>query len=159
GNRIQFGKCEVSELPREDMNQLVFRELEEREWFLTLSHQHGNQMNGLNPIRIEQLFPAARILKPNRHPEVEHSPPRPAQLPQVLFDFSFPVSAILLHFQVFDLPDDRDVVKYDQQVTEFLPVRLFRVRIAPVSEEGFRREVMDDRFGSLSLLTEIVARC
>jgi len=45
------------------------------------------------------------------------------------------------------------------RITEFLPVRLFRVRIAPVSEEGFRREIMDDRFGLLSLLTEIMAGC
>src|SRR6266849_10773318 len=60
GNRIQFGEREVSELPRENMNQLVLHHLEERKRLLTFTHQHRNQVNRLNLVGIEQLLPTAR---------------------------------------------------------------------------------------------------
>ncbi len=122
-----------------------------------ISHQHGNQMNGLNLIRIEQLFPTARILQPNRHPEIEHSPSRAAQLPQVLLDFGFLAHTCFVHLQIFDLPGDSSVVEHDQQIAQFFPIRLLRVRIAPVGQKGFRREAVDYGFGSLSFFAEIVS--
>jgi hypothetical protein len=40
----------------------------------------------------------------------------PPQLSQVLLDFGSLVPARRIYFQIFDLPDDRGVVKDDQKV-------------------------------------------
>src|ERR1700728_323481 len=113
-------------------------------------------MDGFNLVGIEQLFSPARILKPNGYSEIEHAPTRSAQLPQVVLGFGFLVSTCLVHFQIFDLPDDGSVVEHDQQIAQFFSIRLLWVRVAPIRQKCLGRETVNDAFGHRALLPKVV---